>query len=126
MTEEPFDAETTDGARGDTDEHGEPEAATPQTVASDGVTSEVSPVDEMTAPRVAEAPVRPTAQSELDLGVVSTGSAEIDGALRPLESLDERAVAEHAEAYEQVLADLTAAMSESPVTASHEHDGSTG
>ena len=61
-------------------------------------------------PRGAEATAEQTAQSELDLGVVPTGSAVVDDALRPLESLGERPVAEHAEAYEQVLADLTETM----------------
>lgn len=52
----------------------------------------------------------PTAQSELDLGVVSTGSAEVDAALRPLEGLGERAVPDHPDVFESVLAELTETM----------------
>ncbi len=51
-----------------------------------------------------------TAQSELDLGVVSTGSAEVDAALHPIESLTERDVAAHPEVFEQVLTDLSRTM----------------
>lgn len=109
MTQEPGAPETV----GDTDPHGsDREAAAASVVVSH---------DDDTAARVAESP---TAQSELDLGVVSTGSAEIDHALRPLESLNERPVADHADAYEQVLGDLTAAMSDPAATPpSHQDDG---
>lgn len=57
-------------------------------------------------------PVAPRAdgQSELDLGVVSTGAADVDAALRPLASLAERPVSEHAEVYEQVLESLASTM----------------
>jgi hypothetical protein len=65
-----------------------------------------------TAP--AEATTDDTAQSELDLGVVSTGSAQVDAALQPLESLGEREVSSHADVFEQVLADLSATMSAEP------------
>jgi hypothetical protein len=53
---------------------------------------------------------RDDGQSELDLGVVSTGAADVDAALRPLETLTERPVSEHAEVYEQVLASLASTM----------------
>lgn len=57
-------------------------------------------------------PVGPQAdgQSELDLGVVSTGAADVDAALRPLASLAEHPVSEHAEVYEQVLGSLASTM----------------
>jgi hypothetical protein len=58
------------------------------------------------------------AQSELDLGVVSTGSADVDRALRPLDGLAERPVADHTEVFEQVLGDLAETMTgsgEAPV-----------
>ncbi len=51
-----------------------------------------------------------TAQSELDLGVVSTGSADVDRALRPLDGLAERSVAEHAAIFDEVLGELTETM----------------
>jgi len=51
-----------------------------------------------------------TAQSELDLGVVSTGSADVDRALRPLDGLAERSVADHAEIFDQVLGELAETM----------------
>ncbi|MCZ3387792.1 MAG: hypothetical protein LH645_01430 [Actinomycetia bacterium] len=50
------------------------------------------------------------AQSELDLGVVSTGSADVDRALRPLDGLAERPVADHAEIFDQVLGELAETM----------------
>ncbi len=53
---------------------------------------------------------RADGQSELDLGVVSTGAADVDAALRPLEALTERPVSEHAEVYEQVLESLASTM----------------
>lgn len=59
------------------------------------------------APRVGP---RADGQSELDLGVVSTGAADVDAALRPLEALTERPVSEHAEVYEQVLESLASTM----------------
>ena len=82
-------------------------------------------VDDAVAPRAAEAGAERTAQSELDLGVVSTGSAMVDDALRPLESLGEHPVADHAEAYERVLADLTEAMSDPASAQIHDSDRST-
>ena len=54
-------------------------------------------------------------QSELDLGVISTGVPDIDRALTPLEGLGERPVPEHPEVYEQVLGELSATMAENPV-----------
>lgn len=58
------------------------------------------------------APVGPRddGQSELDLGVVSTGAADVDAALRPLGTLAELPVSEHAEVYEQVLESLASTM----------------
>ena len=55
-------------------------------------------------------PPEETAQSELDLGVVSTGSADVDRALRPLDGLAERPVADHAEIFDQVLGELAETM----------------
>lgn len=121
MTEEPVDAETASDALRDVADRGEPATGAPP-----AVSPEASTIDEVPVSRGAEAPDRPTAQSELDLGVVSTGSTDIDSALHPLESLTERPVADHAEAYEKVLADLTAAMSDSPVASPDEPDDSTG
>jgi hypothetical protein len=67
-------------------------------------------------PRPAEplsAPARDaTEQSELDLGVVPTGSAAVDQALVPLEELADSPVAEHPDVYQRVLTDLAATMSE--------------
>ncbi len=77
-------------------------------------------IDDAAAQRVER-----TAQSELDLGVVSTGSAVVDEALRPLESLGDRPVADHAEAYERVLSDLTEAMSDPAPAQNHDSDRST-
>ena len=51
-------------------------------------------------------------QSELDLGVISTGAPDIDRALTPLEGLGERPVSEHPEVYEQVLGELSATMAD--------------
>lgn len=51
-----------------------------------------------------------TAQSELDLGVMSTGSLAVDRALLPLEGLTERPVSGHAEVFEQVLDELAQTM----------------
>lgn len=66
--------------------------------------------------------VPPAAQSELDLGVVPTGSAEVDAALRPLDQLAERAVAEHAAVYEQVLDALATTMTSPAETGVDLHD----
>jgi hypothetical protein len=52
-------------------------------------------------------------QSELDLGVISTGSPDIDRALTPIEGLGDRPVAEHPDVYEQVLGQLSATMADS-------------
>lgn len=52
------------------------------------------------------------AQSELDLGVLSTGSADVDRALAPLEGLAEREVSAHPEVFEQVLDALAQTMTE--------------
>ena len=51
-------------------------------------------------------------QSELDLGVISTGASDVDSALAPLEGLGDRPVSEHPEVYEQVLAELSATMAD--------------
>jgi hypothetical protein len=56
---------------------------------------------------------RDSEQSQLDLGVISTGAANVDQALRGLENIAERPVDEHAEIYEAVLGGLTAAMDDS-------------
>lgn len=50
-------------------------------------------------------------QPELDLGVVSTGSPEVDVALAPLENLAERPIGEHAEVYQHVFESLATTMS---------------
>ena len=64
------------------------------------------------ADALAAAPARDaTGQSELDLGVVPTGSAAVDRALAPLEDLPESPVADHPDIYERVLTDLAATMS---------------
>ncbi len=52
-------------------------------------------------------------QSELDLGVISTGSPDIDRALAPIEGLGDQPVAEHPDVYEQVLGQLSATMADS-------------
>ena len=51
-------------------------------------------------------------QSELDLGVISTGTMVVDHALAPLEGLGALPVAEHPEVFERVLGDLSATMAE--------------
>lgn len=51
-------------------------------------------------------------QSELDLGVVSTGSAPVDQALGLLETVAERPIGEHPAVFEQVLADLSSTMAD--------------
>ncbi|HUV48309.1 MAG TPA: hypothetical protein VMX11_04965 [Actinomycetes bacterium] len=82
-------------------------------------------IDDAATQRGVDSPTERTAQSELDLGVVSTGSAVVDEALRPLESLGDRPVADHAEAYERVLSDLTEAMSDPAPAQKHDSDRST-
>ncbi len=59
-----------------------------------------------------------TAQSELDLGVVPTGSAAVDRALVPLEDLADSPVDQHPTTYARVLGDLAATMSEPTASAS--------
>lgn len=49
-------------------------------------------------------------QPELDLGVVSTGLADVDAALQPLETLPDLSVEQHAGVYDQVLSSLAATM----------------
>jgi hypothetical protein len=49
-------------------------------------------------------------QSELDLGVISTGVTAVDQALSPLEGMSERPVDRHAEIFERILGDLSATM----------------
>jgi hypothetical protein len=56
---------------------------------------------------------RDSEQSQLDLGVISTGAADVDRAIGGLEAISERPVDEHAEVYESVLSELTAAMDDS-------------
>jgi hypothetical protein len=56
---------------------------------------------------------RDSEQSQLDLGVISTGAADVDQALRGLENISDRPVDEHPEIYEAVLGGLTAAMDDS-------------
>lgn len=89
------------------------------------MTEETAPAPGRAAEQDEAAPVGPHAdgQSELDLGVVSTGAADVDAALRPLESLTERAVSEHPEVYEQVLASLASTMAPAdPATPLHAED----
>lgn len=107
MTLEPVDAQAGENAD-DTAGSGHPASAAPDDVA-----------------RPADSSAERAAQSELDLGVVSTGSAVVDNALRALESLGERSVADHAEAYEQVLDDLTDAMNDPASAHVHDPDRST-
>lgn len=64
----------------------------------------------------AEPTAEEAAQSELDLGMVSTGSTEVDQALQPLEGLAERPVGDHARIFEQVLGGLAETMTASDVT----------
>jgi len=52
-------------------------------------------------------------QSELDLGVISTGSPDIDRALAPIKGIGDQPVAEHPDVYEQVLGQLSATMADS-------------
>ncbi|MFL6288993.1 MAG: hypothetical protein ACJ73L_11415 [Actinomycetes bacterium] len=51
-------------------------------------------------------------QSELDLGVISTGTTVVDHALSPLEGLGNLPVADHPQVFERVLSDLSATMAE--------------
>jgi hypothetical protein len=51
-------------------------------------------------------------QSELDLGMISTGAAAVDEALSPLEALPELPVGDHAAVFEQVLGRLSATMTD--------------
>ena len=51
-------------------------------------------------------------QSELDLGVISTGTPIVDQALAPLEGLGGVPVADHPQVFEGVLSDLSATMAE--------------
>ena len=83
--------------------------------------SDAEYASEPTAEPLAEAPAvlaaapapRDSEQSQLDLGVISTGAADVDQALRGLENISERPVDEHAGVYEAVLGGLTAAMDDS-------------
>lgn len=88
--------------------------------------------DESTRPEPAGTPdeVQPAGQgaqsevqSELDLGVVSTGSPDVDAALQPLDQLAERPVAEHPEVYDRVLEALTATMTAETGEASAQSHG---
>jgi len=51
-------------------------------------------------------------QSELDLGVISTGAPDVDRALAPLEGLGERPVSDHPGVYEEVLGQLSSTMAD--------------
>lgn len=74
-------------------------------------TDAAEPIDSATTlTSVGEQSADAAAQSELDLGVVSTGSPEVDRALEPLESLADQPVANHAETFERVLGDLAETM----------------
>jgi hypothetical protein len=65
-----------------------------------------------TASSTGRAPTaEPADQSELDLGVISTGSPAVDEALQPLESLAEVPVGDHPEVLERVLGELSATLS---------------
>jgi len=68
------------------------------------------PVDQAARPHEPDQGAEEVAQSELDLGVVSTGSVAVDRALSPLDGLAERPVADHAEIFDQVLGELAETM----------------
>ena len=59
-------------------------------------------------------------QSELDLGVISTGSETVDEALSPLEGLSDQSVDGHPAVFERVLGDLTATMTDGAPEAASE------
>ena len=61
-----------------------------------------------------ERPASDQEQSELDLGMISTGSPAVDAALAPLEDIGQLPVGDHAAVFEQVLADLSATMADGP------------
>ena len=87
-------------------------ATTNASVASVNTESEwTSPSPEVAASEPADQPEQ-SEQSELDLGVISTGSPEIDQALTPLEELPHRPVAEHPDLFERVLADVSSGMTD--------------
>lgn len=65
-------------------------------------------------------------QSELDLGVISTGAPDIDRALAPLEGLGERPVSDHPAVYEQVLGELSATMADNTVADTAVESGEPG
>lgn len=59
-----------------------------------------------------DAAAEKAAQSELDLGMLPTGSADVDRALLPLDGLADRAVADHTNVFEEILQGLTATMTD--------------
>ena len=86
-----------------------PQVPTPSEAApSDAAPSEAAPSEESQS----EGAQSEGAQSELDLGVLSTGSADVDRALAPLEGLAEREVSALPEVFEQVLDALAQTMTE--------------
>ena len=79
---------------------------------TDAAEAETDPGRASAAHREAElTEVTPGEQSELDLGVVSTGNVDVDAAVAGLAGLGDRPVSEHPEVYERVHRDLQAAMS---------------
>ena len=74
--------------------------------------SEIPETSQATRPPHVQDDADRAEQSELDLGVVSTGSPEVDQALTPIEGLAERGVSDHPEIFEPVLDGLTATMTE--------------
>jgi hypothetical protein len=71
-----------------------------------------APVEQLAAvsPEATEA----VDQSELDLGVISSGNVVVDATLEPLEGLPGLPVGDHAGVFEGVLADLSATMADGP------------
>ena len=79
------------------------------------ISASVNVVNEAEQPEKSE-------QSELDLGVISTGSAEVDAALRPIEQVGDLPVSEHPDVFERVLGDLSATMTDSAAGADSRAD----
>ena len=74
--------------------------------------SEQPALDTFEANQLGEAAPDEAEQSELDLGVISTGTPVVDQALAPLEGLTDLPVADHPEIFDRVLSDLSATMAE--------------
>jgi hypothetical protein len=72
----------------------------------------LAPNDIDTSASPSETSTDEAGQSELDLGVISTGVPVVDEALSPLEAMGELHVQEHAAVFERVLSDLAATMAE--------------